>query len=93
MVELQEVKEDEPVLSKIEFEPSDFYVHDMLKFKCKHASLRDKVKSFNEASEYWEGDKFLTNCHGKLTAKSGKSREGRKLKIAEYHKKMEHKPL
>ena len=56
MTELQEVKEDEPVLNDIEFEPSDFYVHDMLRFQCKHASMRDKVQSFNEASEYWEAD-------------------------------------
>ena len=34
---------------KVPFEPSDFYVHEVMKFKHKHASLRDKVKSFNEA--------------------------------------------
>ena len=34
---------------KVPFEPSDFYIHEVMKFKHKHASLRDKVKSFNEA--------------------------------------------
>ena len=43
MGQLNEVKESEPEMSKIEFEPSDFYVHEILKFKTKHASLRDKV--------------------------------------------------
>ena len=74
------------------FEPSDFYAHEVLKFKCKYASMRDKVQSFNEATGFWEADKFIKSCHGKEHA-NAKSREGRKLKIAEYHQKMQHKPV
>ena len=82
----------EPVLSKVEFEPSDFYLHDVLKFKLKHASLKDKVAGFNEANGYWENDKFIQSCHGK-DKPSDKSREGRKLRIAEYYKRMTYKPM
>lgn len=54
------MREDvEPVLSKVEFEPSDFYLHDVLKFKMKHASLKDKVAGYNEANGYWENNKFI----------------------------------
>ena len=87
------MKEDvEPVLSAVQFEPSDFYLHDVLRFKMKHASLKDKVAGYNEANRFWEKDKFIQSCHGK-DKPSDKSREGRKLRIAEYHHRMQHKPL
>ena len=92
MRELVEVTENDPASAIIAFEPSDFYVHEVLKFKVKHASLRDKVKTFNEATSFWENDQFLTNCHPKSHL-DDKSREGRKLRIAEYYKRMLHKPL
>ena len=71
-------------MTKIKFEPSDFYQHEVLKYSVKHASLRDKVQSFNENNQFWEADKFLTACHGKHQP-DDKSREGRKLKISEYY--------
>lgn len=67
-------------------------MHEVLKFKVKHASLRDKVQTFNEASVYWDRDRFLTHCHPKSHL-DDKSREGRKLCISDYHKRMLHKPL
>ena len=94
MSDLQEVEEDEQKFGEgmISFEPSEFYVHEVLKFKVKHASMRDKVQSFNEATSFWEVDDFLHNCYRKYQAPD-KSREGRKLKIAEYFKKMQYRPL
>lgn len=74
------------------FDPSDFYIHEVLRFNTQHSSKRDKVATFNEAEDFWTQDAFLTNCHPK-THTNEKSREGRKLKIAEYHKRMQHKPL
>jgi len=65
MGQLQEVAEHNPEYSRIEFEPTDFYVHEVLKYKCKHASLRDKVATFNEATGFWESDAFLNSCHPK----------------------------
>ena len=41
---------------RIEFEPTDSYLHEVVKFKCKHASTRDKVQSFNEATKFWNAD-------------------------------------
>ena len=92
MSQLHEVAEHQPDQGRVEFEPSDFYVHEVLKFKTKHASLRDKVATYNEATGFWEQDAFLESCHPK-THLNLMSRQGRKLRIAEYHKKMEHKPL
>ena len=63
-----------------------------MKFKVKHSGTRDKVSSYNEASGFWENDKFIQNCHGP-SHPTDKSREGRKLKIAEYYKKMMPKPV
>ena len=77
---------------KVPFEPSDFYLHEVLCFNVQHASIRDKVQSFNEANAFWERDNFLQACHGKVHT-DDKSREGRKLKIAEYYQKMKHTPL
>lgn len=74
------------------FDPSDFYIHEVLKFKTRHSGMRDKVSTYNEAENYWTKDAFLTSVHPKSHT-NDKSREGRKLKIAEYHKKMQHKPL
>jgi len=91
MGELKKINEFEPP-ARLVFEPTDFYVHEALRFKVKHASLRDKVKTFNLASEFWDRDRFLSNCHPKTHA-GIKSREGRKLHISEYHKKMKLKPL
>ena len=94
MAHLQEVEEEVQCgYGKVMFEPSDFYVHEVLKFKVKHASVRDKVKSFNEATSYWQVDKFLNSVHRKPPHTDDKSREGRKLRIAEYYKRMQHKPL
>ena len=67
-------------------------MHEVLKFKTKYASVRDKVQGFNEATRYWDQDEFLYNVYTKQSAPD-KSREGRKLKIAEYYKKMQYKPL
>ena len=75
----------EPV--RIEFEPSASYLHEVYKFKVKHASARDKVQSFNEATKFWDMDKYLRNVHGKERP-SDNAREGRKLNVAEYWKKM-----
>jgi len=82
MSELKEVEEECLGSGTVFFEPSVFYVHEVLKFKFKHSSTRDKVKSFNEATSFWDADKYLKN-----------SKDGRKLKIAEYYTKMKHKPL
>jgi hypothetical protein len=43
MSELVEVHEELPGSGTVMFEPSDFYAHEVLKFKCKYASVRDKV--------------------------------------------------
>lgn len=45
------------------------------------------MSSFNEANSFWESDKFIQAAHGP-PQNNDKSREGRKLKIAEYYKKM-----
>jgi len=50
MSELKEVEEECLGSGTVFFEPSVFYVHEVLKFKFKHSSTRDKVKSFNEAT-------------------------------------------
>jgi len=62
-------------------------MHEVMKFRHKHASTRDKVKSINEATKFWDVDKFLNNAH-KKPFMTDKSREGRKLGIAEYDQKM-----
>ena len=54
MSQLHEVTEHVPDADRVQFEPTDFYVHEVLRFKCKHASLRDKVATFNEATGFWE---------------------------------------
>ena len=81
--DLRSINELEPD-ARIKFEPSDFYVHEVLKFKVKHASMRDKVKTFNMATKFWDRDAFLSKCHPKLHG-NDKSREGRKLRLSEYH--------
>ena len=75
----------EPI--RIEFEPSASYLHEVYKFKVKHSSARDKVQSFNEATKFWDADKYLKSVHGKDRPSNNK-REGRKLNVAEYWKKM-----
>ena len=72
---------------KIEFEPSTCYLHEVFKFKVNHASVRDKVQSYNEATSFWDADKYLRNCHGK-DRPSDKQRQGRKLLVAAYYEKM-----
>ncbi len=54
MSQLHEVTEHVPDADRVQFEPTDFYVHEVLRFKTKHASLRDKVATFNEATGFWE---------------------------------------
>ena len=78
--------------TNVAFEPSEFYMYEVLKFQFKHASLRDKVETIKQAKKFWEGDLFLTNCHGK-SHKDDKSREGRKLQLAAYHKRMQYTPM
>jgi len=56
-------------------------------FRAKHASLKDKVAYFNETKSFWEKDEFLLSNHGP-DKHSLSVREGRKLHIAEYIKKM-----
>jgi|688.fasta_scaffold239614_1 hypothetical protein len=75
---------------KVEFEPTQSYMREVLRFRAKHASDRDKVASYNEARFFWEKDKFLRANHGPEKPKST-SREGRKLHIAEFDKKMKTK--
>ena len=75
---------------RVEFEPTESYMHEVMKFRHKHSGTRDKVKSFNSASKYWGSDRFLNNVH-KKPIMSDKSREGRKLSIAEYEKRMKPK--
>lgn len=92
MGELKEINEFESEDGRVLFEPSEFYVHEVLKFKVKHSSARDKVKTFNMAKDFWNRDRFLTNCHPKSHL-NDKSREGRKLHISDYYKRMNHTPL
>lgn len=75
----------EPI--RIEFEPTPSYLHEVYKFKMKYASTRDKVQSFNEATKFWDANKFLKNCHGKEQP-NDQSRQGRKLELASYWRKM-----
>ena len=56
----------------------------------KHSSARDKVKSFNEATKFWDADRYLRNVHGRDRPSNNK-REGRKLHVAEYWEKMRQK--
>ena len=39
--------------NRYKFDPSDFYIHEVLRFKTKHTGTRDKVSSFNEAENFW----------------------------------------
>ena len=77
---------------RIEFEPTAAYLHEVVKFKNKHASTRDKVMSFNEATKFWNADKYLKKVHA-MNPPATKDREGRKLNLAEYMKKMQPKPI
>lgn len=92
MDELDLVTEEPAFPGKLSFEPSDFYNHQVLKFKVKYASGRDKVQGYLEANEWWERDRLIQSCHGKEHL-DDKSREGRKLNLAGYYKKMKHTPL
>lgn len=58
----------------------------------KYASGRDKVQGYLEANEWWEKDRLIQSCHGKQHV-DDKSREGRKLDVAGYYKKMQHTPF
>ena len=63
-------------------------MHEVMKFRYKRAGTRDKVKSYNDATQFWDIDKFLNNAHKKPLFKNS-DKEGRKLCIAEYDKRME----
>ena len=93
MSQLQRVSEvDSQKLMKIVFESTGFYNPEVLKHKTKHASVRDKVQGFNEASAWWEQDRFLAACHGEACM-NNETKEGRKLNIASFEKKFASKPL
>ena len=57
----KQVRDGEQV--KVEFEPTASYLHEVYKFKTAHASVRDKVQSFNEATQFWDAAKYLKNVH------------------------------
>lgn len=67
-------------------------MHEVLKFRFKNSGTRDKVKSFNEATKFWNADSFITKVHRK-PLQSNESREGRKLGIAGYVKRMKPKTV
>ena len=92
MSDMHTVKENVEGSGTVMFEPTDFYHHEVLVFNTKHASMRDKVESFNEATGFWEIDPFLNSNHPK-THLDDKCREGRKLRLADFHKKFMYKPL
>ena len=73
---------------KVEFEPTASYLHEVCQFKTAHASLRDKVQSFNEATQFWDADKYLKNVHAGNKPHS-KERQGRKLNLSQYHERMQ----
>lgn len=75
---------------RVDFSPTASYLREVMRFRAKHASLKDKVAYFNEAQSYWERDPFLKSNHGP-DKPSSTTREGRKLKIAEYMSKMKPK--
>jgi len=75
---------------RVDFEPTAPYMMEVYKFRAKNASTRDKVASYNEATQFWDASKFLRSNHGP-DKPSVKSREGRKLQVAEYLKRMEPK--
>jgi hypothetical protein len=75
---------------RVDFSPTASYMREVMRFRAKHASLKDKVAYFNESQIYWERDKFLKAAHGP-DKHSPTTREGRKLKIAEYYQKMKPK--
>ena len=41
---------------RIEFEPTASYLHEVVKFKTKHASTRDKVVCHNQVTKFWDAD-------------------------------------
>jgi hypothetical protein len=72
---------------RVDFSPTRSYMREVMRFRAKHASLRDKVAYFNECNWFWNQDKFLKTNHGP-DKQSPTTREGRKLKLAEYVKRM-----
>ena len=72
---------------KVEFEPTASYIHEVHKFKTAHASVRDKVQSFNEATQFWDSAKYLKNVH-RAERPSDKERQGRKLNLSQYYERM-----
>jgi len=41
---------------RVDFSPTASYMREVMRFRAKHASLKDKVAYFNEAQRYWERD-------------------------------------
>jgi len=60
--------------------------------KPKIGSKADRVTSFNINQKDWRADRYLTTSQ-EADNKSLKSREGRKLELAAYYKRMVCKPL
>ena len=46
-------------LTVLDLEPSEFYDHEMKKFRTKHSGSVDKVKTYNETSNFWKSTPFL----------------------------------
>ena len=63
-------------------------MHQVYQFKSAHASLRDKVQSFNEATQFWDADKYLKNVHAG-DRPDNKARQGRKLNLSQYYERMQ----
>ena len=59
-------------------------MYEKKKFKWEAKQKSDRVKMFQQMNNHWKSDKFLTNNH---KVHPNESREGRKLKLAEYNQK------
>eukprot|EP00347_Sterkiella_histriomuscorum_P021787 403332767 len=68
--------------ASIDFEPSQYYLHEKKKHDYIVNNKCDRLKMFMKMNDQWKSDKFLSNNHVKHP---NESREGRKLNLASYN--------
>lgn len=72
----------------IHFSPSKSYMHTKKCFEFQKRQKCDRVKIFHRSASVWNTDSFLRNNNYKHSHSSLVSKEGRKLNLADFNKRM-----
>mmetsp|Transcript_5070 Transcript_5070/g.4633 ORF Transcript_5070/g.4633 Transcript_5070/m.4633 type:complete len:175 (-) Transcript_5070:192-716(-) len=72
-------------------QPTKSYIHEWEKYQQKNQNTSDLVKKHQSNVHHWKQDRFLAENHSGV--KNNQSKEGRKLGLAEFHRRFKEKPL